>query len=39
MRYFVLILGVCVVLVMLIAGKRGDTSRQPPIYIFPDMKR
>ncbi len=39
MRYFLLILGVCVVLVMLIAGKRGDTSRKPPIYIFPDMKR
>jgi hypothetical protein len=34
-----LLLGVGVVLVMLIAGKRGDTSRQPPIYIFPDMKR
>src|SRR6266487_4321645 len=39
MRYFLLLLGVCVVLVMLIAGKRGDTSRKPPIYIFPDMKR
>ena len=39
MRYFLLILGVGVVLVMLIAGKRGDTSRKPPIYIFPDMKR
>ena len=39
MRYFLLILGVCVVVVMLIAGKRGDTSRKPPIYIFPDMKR
>ena len=39
MRYFLLILGVGVVVVMLIAGKRGDTSRKPPIYIFPDMKR
>jgi mono/diheme cytochrome c family protein len=39
MRYFLMILGVCVVVVMLIAGKRGDTSRKPPIYIFPDMKR
>ena len=39
MRYFLLLLGVCVVVVMLIAGKRGDTSRKPPIYIFPDMKR
>ena len=39
MRYFLLLLGASVVLVMLIAGKRGDTSRKPPIYIFPDMKR
>lgn len=39
MRYFLLIFGVLVLLVMLIAGKRGDTSRKPPIYIFPDMKR
>jgi len=39
MRYFLAIFGVGVVLVMLIAGKRGDTSRKPPIYIFPDMKR
>ena len=39
MRYILLLLGVSVVLVMLIAGKRGDTSRKPPIYIFPDMKR
>ena len=39
MRYILLLLGVGVVLVMLIAGKRGDTSRKPPIYIFPDMKR
>ena len=39
MRYFLAILGVCVVLVMLIAGKRGDTSRKPPLQIFPDMKR
>jgi len=39
MRYFLLIFGVCVVLVMLIAGKRGDMSRKTPLYIFPDMKR
>jgi hypothetical protein len=39
MRYFLAIVGVGVVLVMLIAGKRGDTSRKPPLYIFPDMKR
>src|SRR6266498_3636435 len=39
MRYILLLLGVSVVLVMLIAGKRGNLSRKPPIYIFPDMKR
>ena len=39
MRYFLTSFGVGVVLVMLIAGKRGDHSRKPPIYIFPDMKR
>jgi mono/diheme cytochrome c family protein len=39
MRYFLLIFGVCVVLVMLIAGRRGELSRKPPLYIFPDMKR
>ena len=39
MRYFLFIFGATVVLVMLIAGKRGDTSRKPPIYVFPDMKR
>ena len=39
MRYILLLLGLSVVLVMLIAGKRGDTSRKTPIYIFPDMKR
>jgi len=39
MRYFLLILGVCMLVVMGIAGKRGDKSRKPPIYIFPDMKR
>lgn len=38
MRYFLLIFGVCVVLVMLIAGKRGDLTRNRPLYIFPDMK-
>jgi hypothetical protein len=39
MRYFLVILGVSVLLVMLIAGKRGDISRRTPLYIFPDMKR
>jgi len=39
MRYFLLIFGLCMVLVMLIAGKRGDISRKTPLYIFPDMKK
>ena len=39
MRYFLLIFGVCVVLVLLIAGQRGDLSRNRPLQIFPDMKR
>lgn len=39
MRYFLSIFGVCVLVVMLIAGKRGDTSRKPPLQIFADMKR
>ena len=39
MRYFLLIFGVCVVVVMLIAGKRGDITRNRPLYIFPDMDR
>jgi len=39
MRYFLLILGVTVLAVVLIAGRRGDMSRNRPIQIFPDMKR
>lgn len=39
MRYFLLIFGLAVLGVMVIAGKRGDLSRKPPIYIFPDMDR
>ncbi|MCX8091601.1 MAG: cytochrome c [Verrucomicrobiae bacterium] len=39
MRVFLLVFGVGVVLVMLIAGKRGDLSRRSPIEIFPDMDR
>lgn len=38
MRYIFLVFGVLVVTVMLIAGKRGDLSRNRPFYIFPDMK-
>lgn len=39
MRYFLLIFGITVVGVMLIAGRRGDLSRNRPLQIFPDMKR
>jgi mono/diheme cytochrome c family protein len=39
MRCFLLIFAVCVVMVVAIAGKRGDISRRPPIEIFPDMNR
>jgi len=39
MRYFLLIFALCVVLVLLIAGQRGDLTRNRPIQIFPDMKR
>ena len=39
MRYFLLIFGVGVVLVMAIAGKRGDMTRRSPIEVFPDMDR
>jgi len=39
MRYFILIFGVIMLGVMLIAGKRGSFSRNPPVYVFPDMDR
>src|SRR5215471_824473 len=39
MRYFLLIFTVLVVLVVGIAGKRGDLTRRPPIEVFPDMDR
>lgn len=39
MRYFLLIFGLAVVLVMAIAGKRGDMTRRTPIEVFPDMDR
>jgi mono/diheme cytochrome c family protein len=39
MRYFLLIFGVVTLAVVLIAGKRGDITRNRPIQIFPDMKR
>ena len=39
MRYLLLAFGVTVLAVMLIAGKRGDMSRRPPIELIPDMDR
>jgi len=39
MRYIFAFFGLCTVVVMLIAGKRGDLSRREPIEIFPDMNR
>jgi mono/diheme cytochrome c family protein len=39
MRYILLVLGLSVVLVMAVAGKRGDMFRRRPIEVFPDMDR
>src|SRR2546430_2121041 len=39
MRYFLLIFALSVIVVMAMAGKRGSTSRRPPIEIFSDMDR
>ncbi|MBI4660055.1 MAG: cytochrome c [Verrucomicrobia bacterium] len=39
MRYFLLIFFLTGVLVVGIAGFRGDMSRRPPIELFPDMDR
>jgi hypothetical protein len=38
MRYFLVIFGLCVLIVMGVLGKRGEHFRQPPLYIFPDME-
>jgi mono/diheme cytochrome c family protein len=39
MRYFLLIFVLCIVMVVVIAGKQGSLSRKPPIELFPDMDR
>ena len=39
MRLFVIAFGMLVIVVIGIAGFRGDTSRKPPLEIFPDMDR
>jgi mono/diheme cytochrome c family protein len=38
-RYLFLVFGLTAVVIMLVAGKRGDISRRPPIEVFPDMDR
>jgi mono/diheme cytochrome c family protein len=38
-RYVFLVLGLSAAVVLLVAGKRGDISRRPPIELFPDMDR
>jgi mono/diheme cytochrome c family protein len=37
MRYIFLVFGLIVLTVMAVLGKRGDLSRKPPLFIFPDM--
>lgn len=39
MRYFLLAFVLAVVVVIGLAGFRGDISRRPPIEVFPDMDR
>jgi len=39
MKYFLAIFAVVLIVGVLVAGKRGDTSRKPPIEVFPDMDR
>ena len=39
MRYFLTGFALLVVLVVSVAGFRGETSRKPPIEVFPDMDR
>lgn len=39
MRYFLALFVVTCVLVVAVAGRRGDTSRRPPIEIWNDMDR
>ncbi len=38
MRYFLITLGVCVLAVGGILGRRGSHFRKPPLFIFPDME-
>jgi len=38
MRYFLLTFVICALAVVGIAGRRGQMSRKPPLYVFPDMR-
>ncbi len=37
LRYFFIALGLCLVLIVAVAGFRGQMGKKPPIEIFPDM--
>src|SRR4051812_17566902 len=39
LKYFLVPLVLITIAVTVIAGKRGSTSRKPPIELFPDMDR
>ena len=39
MKYILLVLVLGGVLILMVAGRRGDLSRRPPIELFPDMDR
>ena len=39
MKYFLSIFAVVLIVGVLAAGRQGDTSRKPPIEVFPDMDR
>ena len=39
MKYFLLVYALTVIAAISILGFRGETSRKPPIEIFPDMDR
>lgn len=38
MRYFLIIFGLSILIVMGVLGKRGSHFRKTPLYIFPDME-
>jgi mono/diheme cytochrome c family protein len=39
MKYALLLLAIAGLVVFVVAGRRGDLSRRPPIEVFPDMDR